>query len=471
MSSVFDFGAMGDGQSDDTDALQHAINDGGGSVVLPRGDYRITRPLIVDLAKVGRVAISGTGGLAKVIMAGVGPAFFLVGTHEGNADPLNFKPQIWQKERMPTIDGIEIEGAHPEADGIRIQGTMQSTLTRVAIRGVRTAVHVSRRARNILIDACHFFHNTGIGVHLDQVNLHQCIISDSHISYCRLGGIRIEGGEIRNLQITGNDIEYNTIRSHAAKFPAEVDAPLSTAEIYIDVQNGSVREGTISSNTIQATITKGGSNIRFIGAVEKDDQVGFWTISGNLIGNQDTNIHLTRAWGVVITGNQIYGAETRNVLIERSRNIVVSGNMLGHTSDFNPRVTATGVRFEDSHDCLVSGLQIQDAQADTKTGPPPVPKGRQALVELIRCQRLNVTGCQIFDGTPIGMLVEDCRETTINNCQIIDQRETPLMEKGLELRGALEHVIVSSCQIRRATQQAISGTPHEGLTLMNNVTT
>ena len=39
------------------------------------------------------------------------------------------------------------------------------------------------------------------------------IIAGSHISYCRLGGVRIQGGEIRNLQITGNDIEYNNATS------------------------------------------------------------------------------------------------------------------------------------------------------------------------------------------------------------------------------------------------------------------
>lgn len=468
MSNVLEYGAMGDGQTDDTEAIQHAIDVGGGFVQFPRGDYRISRTLQIDLSKTGRTALIGLGGVAKLIMAGRGPAVSFIGTHTGNADPANFKPEVWERERMPTVDGIEIEGAHPEADGIQLEGVMQATLTRVLVREVRTAVHVTRRARNLLIDACHFYHNTGIGVHLDQLNLHQCIISDSHISYCRLGGIRIDNSEIRNLQITGNDIEYNNVRGHLAKFPDAEAEP--TAEIYIDVGQGSVREGTICSNTIQATVTPNGANIRLIGAQDKDDQVGFLTISGNLIGNQETNIHLTRAWGVVITGNQIYGATKRNLLVENSRNIVAGSNMIGHTPDFNARGLGTGVRFVDSIDCLLEGLQVQDDQAAAGFAPPNVPADREALVELVRCRRFNMTGCQLLDGTPVGLLVEDCADTAITNCQVFDQRAESKMTTGVVVRGASQNVMLAQCQIGGASEKAIAGTPHDGLTLMNNIT-
>ena len=102
---------------------------------------------------------------------------------------------------MPLLSDIEITGDHPEADGIRLEGVMQPTLTGVLIRKVRNAVHVTRRSRNVLISHCHIYQNTGIGVFLDHCNLHQTIITGSHISYCRLGGVRIQGGEIRNLPL------------------------------------------------------------------------------------------------------------------------------------------------------------------------------------------------------------------------------------------------------------------------------
>ncbi|MCA9216533.1 MAG: right-handed parallel beta-helix repeat-containing protein, partial [Planctomycetales bacterium] len=204
MSNVRNFGADGDGQIDCTEAIQHAVYDGDGTVELPRGDYRISRTIQIDLTKrpVSRIAIAGSGGTARLVMDGEGPAISIKAGHTTSADPLSFRNEEWQHERMPTIDGLEITGRHPNADGIEIQGVMQPTLTRLLIRQVRTAIRVTGRARNLLIDHCHVYHNTGIGVHLDNVNLHQACITGSHISYCRLGGVRIENSEIRNLQIT-----------------------------------------------------------------------------------------------------------------------------------------------------------------------------------------------------------------------------------------------------------------------------
>ena len=88
---------------------------------------------------------------------------------------------------------------------------------------------------------------------------------------------------------------------YATGFAAE-----PTAEITIDAsaEGASVREGTIASNTIQATYSAGGANIRFIGGPGSDDagsmnrKAGMWTIAGNLIGSQEINIHLLRARGI-----------------------------------------------------------------------------------------------------------------------------------------------------------------------------
>lgn len=468
MASVLDFGAMGDGQSDDTEAIQHAIDSGDGHVEFPRGDYRITRPLLVHLDETGRTSFTGSAGTAKLIMAGAGPAVHLKGTHGRSADPLSFAPQIWKNERMPIIDGLEIEGDHPEADGIRLEGVMQPTLTRLLIREVRTAVHVTDRARNVLIDDCHFYHNTGVGVHLDGVNLHQIIVSDSHISYCRLGGIRVEKSEIRNLQITGNDIEYNNVRSHRERFADQEDVP--TAEIYIDVAEGTVREGTICSNTIQATYSSNGANIRFVGTgAETNYKVGMWTIAGNLIGSQQNNIHLTRAWGVTITGNYIYSGHHRNLLIEDCGNIAIGDNAFGHNPDYGRRELATGIRIVDSVNCTLNGVIIQDAQAGRHTVTDAVPLERDALVELVRCRRINVNGCQILDGTPIGLLLDDCHDTLVSACTIIDQRDERQMSNGVQWKGAGSGNQICHCRVGGATETPIHAAGSAAVTLSDNL--
>ena len=108
------FGAVGDGRADDTDALQRAVDSGVGDIRLPKGVYRITRPIVVDLDKVGYTSFHG-GGVAKLVMAGPGPALKLIGTHGGTASPKTVREDVWLRQRTPMIDGLEIVGEHPEA--------------------------------------------------------------------------------------------------------------------------------------------------------------------------------------------------------------------------------------------------------------------------------------------------------------------------------------------------------------------
>ena len=460
MSNVKKFGAIGDGKADDTQAIGHAVTDGDGVVEFPRGDYRITNTIVVELNKHGRTSLSGSGGVAKLLMEGSGPAIFLKATHGKTADPNSFRPEEWQRERMPTVSGLEIEGRHPQADGIRIEGVMQPTLSGVLIRRVRTAVHVTRRSRNLLIDHCHFYHNTGVGVFLDHVDLHQTIISDSHISYNRLGGIRIEGSAIYNLQITGNDIEYNNNGGH--KIPGADGIP--TAEIYIDADEGSVKEGTISSNTIQATYSPGGANIRIIGGGPAGShRAGMWAISGNLIGSQTDNIHLSSVAGAAIAGNYIYNGRRRNLLIEGCKNIVVGSNCFG------PRENepCTGIRIVDSRDCVLSGVLVQDGQPPRTVAAEADSEQRHGQIELIRCRRMNISGTQVLDSLPVGIYLEDCRDTLITGCTVLDERRPQQMQAAIRWTGKGSGNMIASSRIGRGTAGDVIAADH--VRLHNNL--
>ncbi|HEU5430788.1 MAG TPA: glycosyl hydrolase family 28-related protein, partial [Thermomicrobiales bacterium] len=75
MSNVRDFGAAGNGKMDDAEAIEHALAEGDGTLEFPPGDYLLSRTIKVELAQRGRLAISGSGGAAKLVMAGAGPAF------------------------------------------------------------------------------------------------------------------------------------------------------------------------------------------------------------------------------------------------------------------------------------------------------------------------------------------------------------------------------------------------------------
>ena len=65
--------------------------------------------------------------------------------HAGSADPNTVKPEVWERQRMPVVEGLAIVGNHAEADGIEAAGTFQLTLRGVHIRKCRHGVHLVER--------------------------------------------------------------------------------------------------------------------------------------------------------------------------------------------------------------------------------------------------------------------------------------------------------------------------------------
>lgn len=406
VGTVRDHGAKGDGTTDDWQAIQNAVNAANGPVNFPKGTYRITKPITVDLAKTGFTTITGAG--ARVVMAGEGPAFKFLGTHAGTADPKTVKPAVWN-ERMPSLDGIEIVGDHAQADAIEASGTMQLTVTRVLIRKCRHGIHLTGRNRNVLVADSHIYENRGIGVFLDAVNLHQINVTGCHVSYCDGGGIVAKAGQVRNLHITGCDIESN----HGINSPA-------TANVLIDSTDGSNAEVAITGCTIQHNHNAPGSaNIRIKGpsatkAKDTDEmRDGHVAITGNVLSDVKVNVHLDGARGVVMTGNTCWTAYEYNVLVEHSSAVTIGPNNF----DRNPRYaseekpeTTNAIRFRDCTDCTLTGFTI------TRTRAAP------AAVTLERCDRFNVGNLTILDCDGVGLLLADLTNSRVGGCLIRDDR-------------------------------------------------
>ncbi|MDC0263217.1 right-handed parallel beta-helix repeat-containing protein, partial [Verrucomicrobiales bacterium] len=192
---------------DSTADLQSQIAETG-NLILPAGVHRITKPLEIKLGQKSSTHIRTADGPASIIMDGPGPAIRVVGSHEGTAGPTTFEPATWN-ERMPIVEGIEIVGNHPQASGVELFQTVGAIVNKVSVRWCRHGIILAERNRNVIISDVHLYENSGIGLYLDDVNLHQINVSNSHISYNRLGGIVVRDGNVRNLHITGCDIEGN----------------------------------------------------------------------------------------------------------------------------------------------------------------------------------------------------------------------------------------------------------------------
>jgi hypothetical protein len=388
-----DVGApVGNGVVDDTAALQRLVASSKGNVVLAPGRYRITKTIEIRLAEHGPLSISGSG-TATIIMGGAGPAIRIVGTHGGTASPKTVKPEVWN-ERTPCLDGIEIEGAHPEANGIELTGTMQPILTRITVRNARHGLVLTNRNRNVVIDNCHLYDNRGVGILFDKLNLHQVNITNCHISYNDQGGIVIRESEIRNLQIGSCDIEGNMAADQKP-----------TANILIDTTVGSVREIAIVGCTLQHNHTSPGSaNIRCIGRSREEAQkIGHMTIGDNVMSDVAVNVHLQNVRGVTMTGNTFWKGFEQNLLVEGSSNIVVGPNLFDRNPDYRPADSANGILFRDCQDCSLTGLHINNALS------------KPAALVLEDCSWCRVSDCSVLDCPSGGILLYNCVE-----CEAVD---------------------------------------------------
>lgn len=409
LSTVAGFGAVGDGKTDDTAAIQAAVDSGIGNIRLSKGVYRITRPIVIDLDKVGYTSVHGDG-VATIVMAAPGPALKFVGTHFKSADPGGFTQDVWDRQRMPLVDGIAIAGDHPEAIGIQAVGTMQLTVTRVHVRGVTHGIHLVKNNRNVIISDCHIYENRGVGVYYDNVNLHQSNITGCHISYNDGGGIVSRAGNVRNIHITGCDLESNM----------SADAP-PTANVLIDCTESpyGTAEVAITGCTIQHNNPSPDSaNIRVLGRSLPSRgrelvREGHVTITGNVLSDVQVNVHLKDCRGVAVTGNTFWMGYKHNLLVEDCSNIIVGPNNFDRNPRYhygNTQEANNSLVFRNSEDCTLSGLHVTNVWRD--------PAG--LLIE--NCRRMNLSDSTILDCDHVGLLLENVTHSRISDCLIRDDR-------------------------------------------------
>ncbi len=420
--TIRDFGAKGDGRADDTAAIQQAVDSGIGEIRFPRGVYRITRPIVVELDRVGPVSLAG-GGTARIVMAGPGPAFRFVGTHEGTADPPSVKPNVWDRQRAPMVDGLEIVGQHEQACGIEAAGTMQLTVTRTVVRKALHAIHLVRRNRNVIVSDCHLYENRGAGIFYDNVSLHQSNVTGCHISYNAAGGIVCRGGDVRNIHVAGCDIEANM----DPKGPP-------AANVLIDCAGGAagIAEIAVTGCTIQHSNVHGAANIRFLGADAKDRRWGHFTITGNVLSDVEWNIDLKKARGVTIVGNTFWMGFAGDLRADDCSNLVIGANAFDRNPGYDygrSREAKGGVALRNCRDCSLNGLHLNGVH------------GTEAGLILQKCSRLLVANCTILDCDNAGVLLDQVSDSRLVGCLIRNDLPGAREWTPIKIRAGQNNVI------------------------------
>lgn len=384
---------------DRTAEFRRQISESDGTLLLEPGVHRITGTLEIGLEGRRSTIVRPAAGPVTLIMDGPGPALRIAGSHEGSASPKTFKPTTWN-ERMPLVEGIEIIGNHPEADGIELFQTFEPVISKVAVRWCRHGIRLVTRNRNVTISDVHLYENSGIGLYLDDVNLHQINVCNSHISYNRGGGVVVRDGNVRNLQITGCDIESN--------MPGD-DTPTRTANILLDLSGStddpsrSIAEVAITGCTIQhssnysgkdyAELAPGGANVRLLGkAIAPIDSV---TITGNVMSDVSLNVDLQDCMDIVFANNTLFAPNPDNLHLTRCRRVVVNANT------FNPREFERPGRivFDSCQDCLFTANSLRGLLAE------------DGVLVARNCERLLLAS-NILSESRSGILLENCKEVT-----------------------------------------------------------
>jgi hypothetical protein len=311
---------------------------------------------------------------------------------------------------MPLVDGIAIVGKHPQANGIAASGTMQLTVTRTHIRHVLHGIHLLENNRNVIVADSHIYENRGVGIFYDNVNLHQSNITNCHISYNAMGGVVSRAGNVRNIHISGCDIESNM----SPETPA-------TANVLIDCSGSTsgTAEVAITGCTIQHNNPSPDSaNIRILGRSlpSRNQELvreGNVTITGNVLSDVQVNVHLKDCRGVAITGNTFWQGYAHNLLVEDCSNIVVGPNNFDRNPRYNYGNTQdakNGLVFRHSVDCTLTGLHITNVWRS--------PAG--LLIDNV--ERFNITNCTILDCDTAGLMLKNVRNSRVSDCLIRDDR-------------------------------------------------
>jgi hypothetical protein len=307
---------------------------------------------------------------------------------------------------------------------------MQLTLTRLVVRRVLHAIHLVRHNRNVLIANCHLYDNRGIGVYLDDVDLHQINVTACHISFNAQGGVVSRAGNVRNLHLTGCDIEANM----------SPETP-PTANVLIDCTGSVVgtAEVAITGCTIQHSgDAPGSANIRMLGRGDPTRTLararwGNVTITGNILSDVQVNVHLQNCRGVTVTGNTFWLGFQHHLLVEGSASVVLGPNAFDRNPGYaRANAGRDSIAIRDSEDCTVTGLHLTEV------------RGTEAAILIENCRRFNLASCTVLDSDGPGLLLRNVSESLVTGWLIRDSRPRRAGAPSLRVEGGRDNVIANN---------------------------
>jgi len=367
--SVKDFGAVGDGVTDDTSAIQAAIDsaeaDGGGTVSFPSGTYIVSDTITIDdygillqgdghpvVDNIYQTSVSYHGSVIKLadnasLLADEGIIEFVYQGSFGEARlGGGVRDMVIFGNRSTTSGSPTNVSNNTYGHGIKITGARYVTLHNVyAMWCPQSGVYCasggsqSLSCNNILIDGCAFVSNAEAGV--------SAYGGDSIVTNCQMGYNGTFGIIQSAWGLVSDCLIWNN-RSHGIYVNSSTQpASIKSCKIYDNEHSGIYiasgdREFNIVGNTILRNNNAGSANVSETCGIYIASTAGQnCTIVGNTIGNdfdndQDYGVYFANTTSTVRgwSGNNIFAHSVDNVFTSSVLNIQLDDNEFGRLSAF-----------------------------------------------------------------------------------------------------------------------------------------
>lgn len=351
--SVKDFGAVGDGSTDDATALQAAITAVQGTSVtlyVPPGNYKTT----AGLAATGATRILGAGRYGTSI----------------SWTDLTLNVLTFTTPNPCSVESLSFSGPASASSGSVLTFTASGaaenafSLVRDCIFAQGRKHIVTTKASSLGIENCYFSAAAGNAVTIENQN--NVDSGDSHISGCTFSGGAAGTTSIYHVSSGGLRVTNNKILGAAYGYRMVLASGAATGVLVI---SGNSFENQTAAAIAAATL---GGGATYAGIV----------ICGNHINNSPTPISFDDATAFLsrirITGNDITlsSAGTVGITITNASDFLVEGNSITGTGG-----TPTGVSVGTSctlgkvgvnkYTALTTNLDISSSAVSVE-GPPPV---------------------------------------------------------------------------------------------------
>lgn len=360
---VCGFGATGNGATDDTAAIQSAIDDlaipsnlpGGGVIFFPPGKYKISSPLLMSTGSRHNVTLQGCGEATMISLANSSDCTMIRATSSGSS----IRGMVIRDMRINGNDSNQSSAAF----GIDLQDTVRAKVERCRIEDIKGSGIRIGDSFYAHIDQCFLDGCTENGIETGDIT----ICYDARITNCWIrssdeNGIELTRPPIRMI-ISGNHFNGNKLSGIAMYYNggssgedlqimgnrfASDGVTGSKSTIYIDLNGGANLENLkISDNVINDSYGHG-IDIQGTGLTS---YIKNFSVTGNTINNAGRASGAMN--GIVVYENVHYGAITGNTV----RNSTYSGiGVFG--PDANGKVTYISV----TGNCCGDDRGAQDEQ-------------------------------------------------------------------------------------------------------------